>query len=441
MNNNFNLYFLISFLVSSNAFLSLKWHQKIKIRQFHKSSIQMTSTASNTNNVDNYSCFIFGLGYVGCAVAKSLKDDGWNVSGTSTNIQKIQNLRSNGINAHLLDNEGILTSEGDNEAAKKEILMGIQAASHVLITIPPNDSDAGDSVLQSMNMELRNAVLNGNLKWIGYLSSTGVYGDCNGAWVSENDPINPISPVAMRRANAESLWEKMYSRSGLPIHIFRLAGIYGPKRSALDTLLKCDGNMQRAGADDCTYVSRIHVKDIVKILRLSMSKPQAGLILNMADDLPSTRYDVLAYACKLLKLPVCSPSTDNSYRMRGGSKRVNNDKLKQFLVENNEELEYPDYRMGLSTVYENLYKDPRSIYMSAEETSVDYDVLLHDSYGIGSSISDNQVESSRSANNYDGTNQGESIIIEDKFDSRIESLEKAIIELRKEVDYLKNSRE
>jgi nucleoside-diphosphate-sugar epimerase len=126
-------------------------------------------------------------------------------------------------------------------------------------------------------------------QWVGYLSSTGVYGDCQGSWVAESQPVAPFSEKAKARVNAEGQWINEYVRYGLPVHIFRLAGIYGPERSALDVLREASGDMSKCKPDDQSLVSRIHVDDIVQVLTSSMSRPTPGLIVNVADDRPATR--------------------------------------------------------------------------------------------------------------------------------------------------------
>eukprot|EP01031_Cornospumella_fuschlensis_P043305 gene43305-52934_t len=174
--------------------------------------------------------FIFGLGYVGLRLARFLQSQGWTVSGTCTNVNKALECRKEGIQTYLFDEVSV-------KRGQLEGLQDLLASSCVVSTIPPLDGGK-DLVLEAHANDLRRAVLAGNLKWISYLSSTGVYGDCKGAWVSEDEPVKPDSPKTKARADAESRWSSLYSRGGLPVHIFRLAGIYGPDRSAADSLIK-----------------------------------------------------------------------------------------------------------------------------------------------------------------------------------------------------------
>ena len=209
--------------------------------------------------------------------------------------------------------------------------------------------------------DLKRTALGGKLKWVGYVSSTGVYGDRDGAWVSEDDELKPENEKTRNRADAELAWRTLGSRSGIPVHVFRVAGIYGPGRSAIDTVTKHNGDLASCGGDDKQFVSRIHVADIVNTLKCSMLHPNPGCVYNVADDLPSTRYEVLSYACKLLQYPVSGPQGGSSDRgryrvlgrdtgVRGGSKRVDNTRLQRLLEIAGSSLQYPDYRIGLQAI-------------------------------------------------------------------------------------------
>lgn len=241
--------------------------------------------------------FIFGLGYVGSAFATQLKTLGYEVSGTCTNVNKALQFREQGIQSHLFDE--ISLKRGQLEA-----IDDILSANYILNTIPPHGEGSltRDLVLEAHADDLRRSALTeGGLKWMGYLSSTGVYGDCGGVWVKEDQSLRPENAKTIARAVCESKWRTLQERSGLPIHIFRLAGIYGPGRSALDTLIDSakeilqtppkDGQYS-IPADDVTFISRIHVEDIVQILCTSMQHPSPGIVYNVADNLPCTRFEV-----------------------------------------------------------------------------------------------------------------------------------------------------
>jgi len=207
----------------------------LRSKVFNMDRIHLHSSTSSELQI-NKSIFIFGLGYVGSALAKSLKSEGWKVSGTSTNVLKIRNLKDDGINAYLFDDE-------NGKMIQPEAITDLTEASYIINTIPPSQSKMNspyesDSVLAQHSSDIKRAALGGNLKWIGYISSTGVYGDRSGAWVTEQDDIRPDNDKTKLRAAAESSWRGLFSRSGLPVHIFRVAGIYGPGRSAIDTVRK-----------------------------------------------------------------------------------------------------------------------------------------------------------------------------------------------------------
>lgn len=244
---------------------------------------------SKVSGVKEEKVFIFGLGYVGEALARQLKLLGYQVCGTCTNVNKALLFRNEGISTHLFDE--ISVKRGQLEAVQD-----LLDSQYVINTIPPfgEGSAARDLVLEAHADDLRRSALTeGGLKWIGYLSSTGVYGDCNGAWVRENHVLNPDSDKTIARAMCESRWRQLQERSGLPIHTFRLAGIYGPGRSALDTLMETIRERKPIPpADDVTFISRVHVEDIIQVLVTSMQHPNPGYIYNVADDLPSTRFDV-----------------------------------------------------------------------------------------------------------------------------------------------------
>ena len=185
------------------------------------------------------------------------------------------------------------------------------------------------------------------LRWVGYLSTTGVYGDHGGAWVDESTPVNPSTERGKTRVRMERAW-----RSGLlPMHVFRLAGIYGPGRGPFKKVLA--GTARRVIKPDQVF-SRIHVDDAARVLKASMERPDPGAIYNVCDDLPAPPEEVIAHAAELLGVPVppaipfdeaeMSPMARSFY---ADSKRVSNRKIK---AELGVKLEYPDYRSGLAAL-------------------------------------------------------------------------------------------
>lgn len=220
-----------------------------------------------------------------------------------------------------------------------EILSGVEQVDYVLITIPPQNEQ--DILIESVKQNLSSFQ---HLKWIGYLSSTSVYGDHKGQWVDENSPTNPTSLYGSARLKAEKEWLSL----DLPLHIFRLAGIYGPGRNALEDLKA--GKARRIFKKDSVF-SRVHVSDIHQVIDASMRQPNPGQTYNVADNLPSPSHEVVAYAAKLLGIepPPLMPYEDANFSPLGqsfyqDSKRVCNKRILKDLIP---VLKYPTYKEGL----------------------------------------------------------------------------------------------
>ncbi|KAL0053692.1 hypothetical protein WJX82_009356 [Trebouxia sp. C0006] len=164
--------------------------------------------------------FVIGLGYTGRAISNTTRKSGRNVSGTCRGLEQQERLRAQGLHAIHID---------DAPLNSKEMLAILQKATHVLCTIPPSMLDT-----QVVELLAASAASLEHLKWMGYLSTTSVYGDWSGAWVDESCAIRPSSQKAKQRAETEAAWLSLYQEHQLPVHCFRLGGIYGPGRSALD---------------------------------------------------------------------------------------------------------------------------------------------------------------------------------------------------------------
>lgn len=179
---------------------------------------------------------------------------------------------------------------------------------HLLSSVPPDDQ--GDPVLDVHAADIASVE---GLRWVGYLSTTGVYGDWRGAWVDETSPLRPSLDRSWRRVYAETGWMDLWRHHGLPVHLFRLAGIYGPGRSAIDNVRQ--GKAQRIVKRGQVF-SRIHVEDLAAVLRASMAKPDPGAIYNVCDDDAAPPQTVVAYACELLGVepPPRSPMKRRSSR-------------------------------------------------------------------------------------------------------------------------------
>lgn len=282
--------------------------------------------------------FCFGLGYTGLALARSFLTDGLAVAGTCRTPDKARELRAAGIDALVFD--------GVQPMARGRQVLA--AASHLLVSVPP-DRD-GDPVLRRHGLDLQ--AVAGSLAWVGYLSSSGVYGDCGGAWIDETREPAPQTDDNRRRLVAERAWLAFGERTGTPVQVFRLPGIYGPDgRSAMDCLRS--GRARRIVKAGQVF-NRIHVDDLVAILRASMARPQAGRVYNIADDLPAPADEVLTFAAGLIGM---EPSPEEPFETAGltpfashfyaESRRIGNARIKDEL---GVRLSYPSYREGLTAI-------------------------------------------------------------------------------------------
>jgi len=277
--------------------------------------------------------FCFGLGYSALALARRLLAQGWSVAGTTRSEDKAEFLSAEGIEVHLFDRGRPL----ENPAA------ALAGTSHLLSSVPPDA--AGDPVLGHHRSDI--AAFE-SLAWLGYLSTTGVYGDRGGDWVDEESELTPTGERGRRRAAAEEAWLDLWERDALPVHLFRLAGIYGPGRSALESVR--NGAARRIDKPGQVF-SRIHVDDIAAVLRASIARPRPGAAYNLCDDEAAPPQEVIAYACELLgrEPPPLVPFqeaqlSDMARSFYRDNKRVSNARIKDEL---GVALAYPNYREGL----------------------------------------------------------------------------------------------
>ena len=278
--------------------------------------------------------FCFGLGYTALALARALVAEGWRIAGTTRDAERHARLVGEGFEMHRFDRDRPLE---DPAAA-------LAGATHVLVAIAPDE--AGDPVLGRHLADLRRCA---GLAWVGYLGTTGVYGDRGGAWVDEAAAVAPSMPRTRRRVAAEGHWQA----SGLPVHVFRLAGIYGPGpgRNALEAVRA--GTARRIVKPGQVF-GRVHVDDIVQVLRASMARPNPGAVYNIADDEPAPPQDVVAFACDLLgvapppEVPYdeaeLSPMAQSFY---ADNRRIDNARIKDEL---GVQLRHPTYRHGLRAI-------------------------------------------------------------------------------------------
>ncbi len=277
--------------------------------------------------------FVFGLGYSAGVFADTLRADGWRVAATCRSEAKKAELEARGIEAFLFDRGRPLADAG----------AALAGTTHLLVSVPPDAN--GDPVLDQHAGDLADLR---TLDWAGYLSTTGVYGDTKGEWVGEAAWLRPTGERQKRRVEAERGWLNLYRHYGVPMHLFRLAGIYGPGRSAIDSVR--DGTAKRVDKPGQVFC-RIHVADIAATLRASMARPTLGAVYNVADDLPGPSHEVVEYACRLLGLepPPLVPFDQADLSPMAASfyadcRRVKNDRIKRQLGIT---LAYPDFRAGL----------------------------------------------------------------------------------------------
>lgn len=266
--------------------------------------------------------FIFGLGYSSCVIAQEAIAQGFSVFGTTRTPEKHAALHALGITPYVFD------------GVPPEVLL---ASSYVLSSVPTQEG-AEDAVLARYGEQLGRG-------WLGYLSTTGVYGDWDGQWVDEESICRAGNARLERRVAAEGAWSL---RGG---HIFRLAGIYGPGRSAIEDVRA--GTARRIDKKGQVF-SRIHVEDIAGVVLASMHKPQPAAIYNVCDDEPAPAAEVVAFACQLLGAecpPLVpfeqAPLSPMAREFYSANRRVRNDKIKREL---GVRLRYPTYREGLKAL-------------------------------------------------------------------------------------------
>ena len=286
------------------------------------------------------SLFCFGLGYTTLHLARTLLKEGWYIAGTCRTQQKQHILCAEGIQAYCFDRDHPV-------ADLPHILSTIP---YLINSVPPDI--IGDPVFDLHGLDLSCLP---SLRWFGYLSTTGVYGDTAGQWVDETAIPHPTGERQKRRLRAEQNWLSLFTQYRMPLHIFRLAGIYGPKRNAL-AAIKAQ-TAQRIHKPGHMF-SRIHVEDIVTVLKASITHPDPGAIYNVCDDEPAPGHEVIAYASHLLgcappplipfEQAILSPSKASFYT---DNRLVCNQRIKQDLGIS---LQFAHYRTGLEYLLSGL---------------------------------------------------------------------------------------
>lgn len=274
-----------------------------------------------------------GHGYSARALARRLIAQGWTVIGTTRSADNAEQFMAEGVEPVIWPGDDVTRALG--------------RATHLLSSVAPGGD--GDPVLNALGTAIAGHA--DHIRWAGYLSTVGVYGDHRGGWVDEDTPFTPATHRGRLRVEAEAAWQALAERSGLPLHIFRLAGIYGPGRGPFEKVR--NGTARRIVKPGQVF-SRIHVEDIAQVLEASINRPCSGHIYNVCDDEPAPPEDVIAHAAELLGLPIppeipfdeaeLSPMARSFY---AESKRVRNDRIKEEL---GVRLLYPDYRSGLAAL-------------------------------------------------------------------------------------------
>ena len=258
--------------------------------------------------------------------------EGWRVIGTTRTPDKAAAIAATGVEPRIWP------------STRPQDVLPFDDVTHLLISAAPQAD--GDPVLNAFASEI--AARADQFEWVGYLSTTGVYGDHQGGWVDESTPLTPSTRRGQWRMAAEAAWSAI---PGLPLHIFRLAGIYGPGRGPF---AKVRNGTARRIIKPGQVFSRIHVDDIAQVLAASIAQPNPGAVYNLCDDDPAPPEDVIAHAASLLNLPIPpaipfdqAEMTPMARSFYAESKRVRNDRIKSEL---GVRLRYPDYRAGLAAL-------------------------------------------------------------------------------------------
>jgi nucleoside-diphosphate-sugar epimerase len=290
--------------------------------------MQLTGQLQNSKDLQMGKVLLsIGHGFSASVLGAQLIKDGWTVYGTTRSVEKAKKLNDGGVNSIIWPGT--------------DLTPYIQKATHILTSVSPNSQ--GDPVLNQYNEILSKNTFD----WVGYLSTTGVYGNHNGGWVDENSPLKPNTTRGKLREEAELSWSKL----NINLHIFRLAGIYGPGRGPFS---KVRNGTARRIIKEGQLFSRIHVDDIAQVLLASIRYPRQGAIYNVCDDNPAPPEDVISYAAELLDMPIpiaidydkaeMSPMARSFY---AENKRVSNELIKKEL---GVELKFPDYKAGLQSL-------------------------------------------------------------------------------------------
>jgi len=308
-----------------------------------KTKIERTSMTDTSGKVAG----ILGAGFSGLAIGESLHQAGFDVWGTTRSEDKFEKLTKHNVDPVCFDGE---TLDGKLKTRLKE-------TTHLVVSIaPPRAENVAqpDAMVDPTLAALENKSLADvapNLQWIDYLSTVGVYGNHNGAWIDEETPVAPLSARSRQRVRAEVEWLGIAEATDIPVGIFRLSGIYGPGRNALLSAEK--GKARRLVKRDQVF-NRIHVGDIAQFLTLAACKKTAG-IFNITDNEPSPPQDVVAFAHDLMAKEAppeidfeTADLTPMARSFYGENKRVSNAKSRSIF---GTDYQWPNYREALTRMW------------------------------------------------------------------------------------------
>ncbi|MBW8638052.1 DUF1731 domain-containing protein [Hoeflea sp. WL0058] len=279
--------------------------------------------------------FILGAGFSGQEIARRM-DGAARITGTSRAVTRFEALQAAGIEPVLFDGECLTDT----------LLEALARTTHLVQSVRPNER--GDPLLRLTGGDLKRFMP--KLQWVCYLSTVGVYGDHDGAWVTEETPSQPVNKRSQWRVDAEQGWLEFSKRTGMPVAIARLGGIYGPGRN---TFVKIDRGEARRLVKPGQVFNRIHVADVAGAVD-HLAKKQASGFWNVVDNEPCPPQDVVTFACNLMGVEpppeIAFEDADLTPMARSfyaDNKRVSNAKLR----ESGYRFQYPDYRAALEAMW------------------------------------------------------------------------------------------
>ncbi|MCZ7470436.1 SDR family oxidoreductase [Agrobacterium sp. O3.4] len=281
---------------------------------------------------------IFGAGYSGKTIANALKSAVGTISGTTRSENKFPNLEAAGMTPFLFD--GVRFND--------DLIAAMGNITHLVQSIAPGGQ--GDPLLGLLGSDLKRFLP--KLEWVAYLSTVGVYGDHDGAWVDEESPCRPVSARSVERVAAEAAWTAAAEKANVPLVTLRLSGIYGPGRNAFMNFEK--GTARRLVKKDQVF-NRIRVEDIGAALAFLASRNERG-IFNVTDDDPCPPQDVVSFAATLMGV---EPPPEQAFETAdltpmarsfyGENKRVSNAKIRSLGFN----FDFPEYKISLTQLWEN----------------------------------------------------------------------------------------